>query len=99
MRRTAMWLNLYGREAVRHKLKNGLKHKKCTFCLFLSQMKFLKDAVITVGVSFRFCSSFSVITIQNFRFSLLLGPVLQLSSVQTKHNEGFSKLNYLLAKV
>ena len=23
MRRAAMWLNLYGREAVRHKLKNG----------------------------------------------------------------------------
>jgi hypothetical protein len=25
MRRALMWLNLYGREAVRHKLKNGLK--------------------------------------------------------------------------
>ena len=28
MRRALMWLNLYGREAVRHKLKNGLKTPK-----------------------------------------------------------------------
>ena len=26
-----MWLNLYGREAVRHKLKNGLKTQKIHF--------------------------------------------------------------------
>ena len=30
MRRALMWLNLYGREAVQHKLKNGRKtQKKC----------------------------------------------------------------------
>ena len=35
MRRAAMWLNLYGREAVRHKLKNGLKQAKIAFfCVF-----------------------------------------------------------------
>ena len=36
MRRALVWLNLYGREVVRCKLKNSLKTKKCTFCLFLS---------------------------------------------------------------
>ena len=35
MPRTLVWLNLYGREAVRCKLKNSLKHKTCIFCLFL----------------------------------------------------------------
>ena len=34
MRRALMWLNLYGHEAVRHKLKNGLKTQKMHFCLF-----------------------------------------------------------------
>jgi hypothetical protein len=31
MRRALMWLNLYGREAVRRKLKSGLKTQKKTF--------------------------------------------------------------------
>ena len=38
MQRALVWLNLYGLEAVRHKLKNSLKtHKKAIiFCLLLS---------------------------------------------------------------
>ena len=36
MGRTLMWLNLYGREAVRRKLKNSLKTQKIHFCLFVS---------------------------------------------------------------
>ena len=31
MRRALMWLNLYGREAVQHNLKNGLKTQKMHF--------------------------------------------------------------------
>ena len=31
MRRALVWLNLYGREAVRHKLKNGQKTQKMHF--------------------------------------------------------------------
>ena len=31
MRRALIWLNPYGREAVRHKLKNGLKTQKRHF--------------------------------------------------------------------
>ena len=31
MRRALIWLNLCGREAVRHKLKNGLKTQKMHF--------------------------------------------------------------------
>ena len=31
MRRALVWLNLYGREDVRHKLKNGLKTQKMHF--------------------------------------------------------------------
>jgi hypothetical protein len=31
MRRTWMWLNLYGREAVQHKLKNSQKTQKMYF--------------------------------------------------------------------
>ena len=31
MRRALRWLNLCGREAVQHKLKNGQKHQKCIF--------------------------------------------------------------------
>ena len=36
MHRTSMWLNLYGHQAVRHKPKKGLKHKKCIFSPILS---------------------------------------------------------------
>ena len=31
MRRALIWLNLYGHEALRHKLKNGLKTQKMHF--------------------------------------------------------------------
>ena len=34
--RALIWLNLYGCETVRNKLKNGLKTQKMHFCLFLS---------------------------------------------------------------
>ena len=36
MRSALMWLKLYGRGAVQHKLKKGLKTQKMHFCLFLS---------------------------------------------------------------
>ena len=35
MRRALMWLNLYGREAVRHKLKNRQRQAKNAFFVFL----------------------------------------------------------------
>ena len=35
MRRALVWLNLYGSEAVRHKLKNSLKTGKNAFFVFL----------------------------------------------------------------
>ena len=35
MRRTLMWLNLYGRQAVRRKLKKGVKRGKNAFFVFL----------------------------------------------------------------
>ena len=38
MGRAAMWLNLFGREAVRHKLKNGLKTQKMHFLPVLELM-------------------------------------------------------------
>ena len=38
MRRALMGLNLYGREAVRHKLKNGLKTQKKHFLAVLHLM-------------------------------------------------------------
>ena len=35
MQRALMWLNLYCRQAFRHDLKKGLKHKKCILRLLL----------------------------------------------------------------
>ena len=43
MRRAAMWLNLYGREAVRHKLKDGLKQAKNAFFVFFASFFFAKS--------------------------------------------------------
>jgi hypothetical protein len=41
----------------------------------------------------------NLITIPKFQFSLLLGLIWQLSTKQTKYNEGCLNLNYLLAEV
>ena len=38
MQRALMWLNLYGREAVRHKLKNSVKTQKRHFLAVLDLM-------------------------------------------------------------
>ena len=39
MRRALMGLNLYGREAARHKLENGQKTQKMQFKFFFSKKK------------------------------------------------------------
>ena len=41
MRRALMWLNLYGREAVRRKLKNSLKTQKMHFLSVFELMPIL----------------------------------------------------------
>ena len=58
MWRVLMWLNLYGHEAVRHKLEIGLKTQKYIFYLFLSlcwdRVKggcHLQDSSISYGIS------------------------------------------------
>ena len=45
MRRALAWLNLYGREAVQHKLKNSLKTKKMPFLPFFELMS---DSLTTI---------------------------------------------------
>ena len=49
-----MWLNLYGREAVRHMLKNGLKHKKC---IFLPVLELMSDSLTAIYVKPYQCPS------------------------------------------
>ena len=58
LRRALMWLNLYGREAVRHMLKNGLKTQKMHFLPVLGLMSesltaiYRTRAIITRGLYF-----------------------------------------------
>jgi hypothetical protein len=40
-----MWLNLYGREAVQHKLKNGLKTQKLHF---LPVFELMSDSLMAI---------------------------------------------------
>ena len=47
MQRTLVWLNLYGCEAVRHKLKNGLKTQKRHF---LAVSDLMSDSLRTILV-------------------------------------------------
>ena len=53
MQRALIWLNLYGREDVRHKLKNGLKTPKKHFLTVfelmsdsLTKMTFFQSAIL-----------------------------------------------------
>jgi hypothetical protein len=45
MQRALMWLNLYGREAIRHKLKKGLKTQKM---LFLPVLELILDSLTAI---------------------------------------------------
>ena len=54
MRRALMGLNLYGREAARHKLKNGLKTQKMHF---LPVFEHMSDSLTTILVEPHQCSS------------------------------------------
>ena len=47
MRRALMLLNLYGHEALRHKLKNGLKTQKMHF---LPVIDFMLDSIMVIKV-------------------------------------------------
>ena len=47
MQRAIMWLNLYGCEAVQHKLKNGLKTQKMHF---LPVIELMPDSLMTIKV-------------------------------------------------
>ena len=54
LRRASMWLNLYGREAVRHKLTNGLKTQKM---LFLPVLGLMSDSLTAIYVKSHRCPS------------------------------------------
>ena len=54
MRRAFVWLNLYGREAVRHKLKNGLKTQKRHF---LAVLDLMSDCLTAIYVKQHQCPS------------------------------------------
>ena len=54
MRRALVWLNLYGREAVRHKLKNGLKTQKRHF---LAVLDLMSDCLTNIYVKQHQCPS------------------------------------------
>ena len=50
MQRALKWLNLYGREAVRHMLQNGLKHKKCILTFSEKALKIYKIFTVNLTV-------------------------------------------------
>ena len=54
MRRALVLLNLYGREAVRHKLKNGLKTQTRHF---LAVLDLMSDSLTTIYVKQHQCPS------------------------------------------
>ena len=54
MGRAMVWLNLYGREAVRHKLKKGLKSQKMHF---LTVFELMSDSLTTILVEPHQCPS------------------------------------------
>ena len=63
MRRALVWLNLYGREAVRQKLKNSLKTRFLCFCvfrLFLARIgrnfDDYRDFQLTIGCAYDFAT-------------------------------------------
>ena len=68
MRRALVWLNLYGREAVRHKLKNGLKTQKMHF---LPVFQLMSDSLTTILVKPRQCPSHQSIL-------LTKGPIYEI---------------------
>ena len=58
MWRALVWLNLYGCEAVRHKLKNGLKTQKRHF---LAVLDLMSDSLTTIYVKQHQCPSHQLI--------------------------------------
>ena len=69
MQKVLVWLNLYGREAVRHKLKNNLKTQKTHFLPAFQLFQNLgKEAVrtnmhTTVVDTMDNCSSISIVLV------------------------------------
>ena len=54
MQRALVWLNLYGREAVLHKLKKG---QKCIFCVFLAIFELMSDSLTDIWIEPYQCPS------------------------------------------
>ena len=96
-----MWLNLYGHEAVRHKLKNSI------FCLFLSlcqtasttvephqcsshqslqKFYYIKNVDVIYTMSIQFSTTITYWGMSNFAMGTILGKSFPQAQVHTVHS-------------
>ena len=76
-----MWLNLYGREAVRQKLKNSLKTQKMHF---LSVFELTSDSLTTIYIEPHQCPSHQSILLTQGPIHEILAAIAQLLVVVEK---------------
>ena len=81
MRRALMWLNVYGHEAVRSKLKNSLKTQKMHF---LSVFELTSDSLSTIQVEPHQCPSHQSILLTQGPIHEILAEIAQLLVVVEK---------------
>ena len=81
MRRALMWLNLYGHEALRHKLKNGLKTQKMHI---LAVLGLLSDSLTTIKVEPHQCPLHQSILLTQGPIHEILAVIAQLLGVVEK---------------
>ena len=81
MRRALMWLNVYGHEAVRSKLKNSLKTQKMHF---LSVFELTSDSRSTIQVEPHQCPSHQSILLTQGPIHEILAEIAQLLVVVEK---------------
>ena len=75
MQRALMWLNLYGREAVQHNLKNGLKTQKNAFFAFFCLANYSTAITVSIQLS----------STPQLRTNYLGYPLLETSSCALAH--------------
>ena len=94
-----MWLNLYGREAVRHRLKIGLKTQKMHF---LYVFELMSDNIMAIQVEPRQCPLHqSILLIQGLMHEIFGKKILRIGGFEKPnfsigHFHFFSKTIFLL---
>ena len=104
MRRALIWLNLCGREAVRHKLKN---RPKMHFFCFLAIFELISDSLTAISVEQNQCPSHQSILLTQGPIHEILMKIAQLLEVVEKLsffesailNFFFRKKNFFFASI